>query len=76
MAADYSDAASILPSKHEHVECKELDFDVEFGGTRDKLERKLLWKLDLRMSMLVLIYILNFVSNLASMRLIYISFLC
>ncbi|KIK41466.1 hypothetical protein CY34DRAFT_13043 [Suillus luteus UH-Slu-Lm8-n1] len=63
MAADYSDAASISPSKHEHVECKELDFDVEFGGTRDKLERRLLWKLDLRMSMLVLIYILNFIDR-------------
>ncbi|KAG1744348.1 MFS general substrate transporter [Suillus occidentalis] len=63
MAVDYSDAASISPSKHEHVECKELDLDVEFGGTREKLERRLLWKLDLRMSMLVLIYILNFIDR-------------
>ncbi|KAG1728549.1 MFS general substrate transporter [Suillus lakei] len=64
MATDHSDAASISPSK-EHVECKELDLDVEFGGieARNKLERKLLWKLDLRMSMLVLIYILNFIDR-------------
>jgi hypothetical protein len=40
------------------------DADAEFGGTeeRKKLERKLLWKIDLRMSILTLIYILNFVS--------------
>jgi hypothetical protein len=32
--------------------------DAEFGGTaaRAKLERKLLWKIDLRMSILVIIY--------------------
>ncbi|KAG1888303.1 hypothetical protein F4604DRAFT_1916216 [Suillus subluteus] len=60
MAADYSDAASISPPKHEHVECKELNLNIEFSGTRDKLECRLLWKLDLLMSMLVLIYILNF----------------
>ena len=39
------------------------DPDVEFGGTeaRNLLERKLLWKIDLRMSIMVLIYILNYV---------------
>lgn len=39
--------------------------DSEFGGTkaRKELERKLLWKIDLRMSILVVIYILNFVSS-------------
>lgn len=45
-------------------------WDAEFGGdgadfggprAREQLERKLLWKLDKRMSILVLIYILNFV---------------
>jgi hypothetical protein len=37
--------------------------DAEFGGTeaRKKLERKFLLKLDLRMSVLVVIYILNYV---------------
>lgn len=66
MTSDHSDVVSISPSK-EHVACKELDLDVEFGGTeaRNKLERKLLWKLDLCMSMLVLMSILNLVSNLA-----------
>lgn len=37
--------------------------DCEFGGTvaRARLEKKLLWKLDSRMSILVVIYILNIV---------------
>ena len=37
--------------------------DAEFGGTaaRRELEKKLLWKVDKRMSILILIYILNFV---------------
>ena len=43
----------------------ERDPDEEFGGheAREKLERKLLRKLDLRMSILVVIYILNYVST-------------
>lgn len=38
--------------------------DVEFGGTeaRKALEKRLLLKLDLRMSIMVFIYILNYVS--------------
>ena len=53
----------------EHVE--EVDSDAEFGGTeaRKKLERKLLWKLDLRMSILVVIYILNYVRVLINVML-------
>ena len=41
-----------------------LDQDAEFGGTeaREKLEKKLLLKLDARMSILVVIYIFNYVS--------------
>lgn len=41
------------------------DPDDEFGGkeARKALERKLLWKLDLRMSILVVIYILNYVNS-------------
>lgn len=37
--------------------------DSDFGGPeeRRKLERRLLWKLDSRMSILVVIYILNYV---------------
>ena len=40
------------------------DADAEFGGTeaRKKLERRLLRKLDIRMSFLILIYIPNYVS--------------
>lgn len=40
------------------------DDDEEFGGTvaRRKLEKKLLRKLDARMSILIVIYILNYVS--------------
>lgn len=41
------------------------DPDNEFGGkvARKMLERKLLWKLDLRMSIMVVIYILNYVNS-------------
>lgn len=55
-----------------HVEVV-LDDDVEFGGTeaRKGIERKLLWKLDLRMSILIVIYILNFIdrNNVSAARL-------
>lgn len=45
---------------------EEEDYDTEFGGTvaRRELEKKLLWKIDKRMSILLLIYILNIVSLL------------
>jgi hypothetical protein len=40
-----------------------VDLDAEFGGyeRRKELEKKLLRKVDLRMSILVVIYILNYV---------------
>jgi hypothetical protein len=43
----------------------EADADAQFGGakTRSELERRLVRKIDLRMSILVLIYILNFVRS-------------
>lgn len=39
--------------------------DAEFGGPeeRKKLERRFLWKLDLRMSILIIIYILNYIDR-------------
>ncbi|KAI0053653.1 MFS general substrate transporter [Auriscalpium vulgare] len=50
-----------------------LDVDAEFGGPeeRQRLERKLLRKLDARMSILILIYILNYIdrNNAAAARL-------
>ena len=44
--------------------------DAEFGGAeaRRKLERKLLLKLDARMFILVIIYILNYVSHSYEMQ--------
>ncbi|KAF8913854.1 MFS general substrate transporter [Gymnopilus junonius] len=44
-----------------HVE----EADAEFGGpeARKELERKLLWKIDLRMSILIFIYILNYIDR-------------
>lgn len=44
----------------------ETDGNAEFGGDegRKSLEKKLLWKLDLRMSILIIIYILNYVRGL------------
>ncbi|KAG0696836.1 MFS general substrate transporter [Suillus ampliporus] len=71
MSTGRSDAAS-LPSSKDHVDCEELDLDVEFGGLeeRKKLERRFLRKLDLRMSILVVIYILNYIdrNNLSAAR--------
>lgn len=45
------------------VEHVDDDADAAFGGyaERKKLERKLLWKLDCRLSILMVIYILNYV---------------
>lgn len=45
------------------------DPDAEFGGTeaRKQLEKRLLRKLDARMSILIVIYILNYVSCYLSM---------
>lgn len=47
-----------------------IDLDAEFGGPeeRKKLERKLLRKLDLRMSILIVIYILNYVRTFQGSR--------
>lgn len=46
------------------------DYDTEFGGPeeRNRLEQKLLRKIDARMSILVVIYILNYVSFPAKLR--------
>lgn len=47
----------------EREEYADKDPDAEFGGTeaRKVLEKRLLWKIDLRMSIMVVIYILNYV---------------
>lgn len=41
-----------------------VDPDAQYGGheARLALEKKLLWKVDLRMSILIFIYILNYAS--------------
>lgn len=72
--SNHSDVASFQGSK-ELVDSEVIDLDAEFGGleARKELERKLLWKLDLRMSILVLIYILNYVCSFTSRCLILIS---
>jgi hypothetical protein len=46
----------------------QADSDAQFGGkeARDALERSLLRKLDIRMGILVLIYILNYVRSTLS----------
>lgn len=56
------DTSLDVDERHEDVE-ELVEDDAEFGGTeaRKKLERKLLWKVDLRMSILIVIYILNYV---------------
>ncbi|KAJ8593298.1 MFS general substrate transporter [Rhizopogon salebrosus TDB-379] len=62
--SSHSDVGS-CPGSKEHVANEVVDLDAEFGGTeaRKKLERRLLWKLDLRMSILVVIYILNYIDR-------------
>ncbi len=59
------DRLSSIDKEGVEVAKQPIDPDAEFGGleARRRLERKLLWKLDLRMSVLVFIYILNYVSN-------------
>ncbi|KAG6855145.1 hypothetical protein C0991_006074 [Blastosporella zonata] len=64
---------SVLSEKHDLEKVPESspfpvdgdDRDAEFGGTeaRRKLERKLLWKVDLRMSIMIFIYILNYIDR-------------
>ncbi|KAI0347085.1 MFS general substrate transporter [Trametopsis cervina] len=61
-----TDSLKHIDSDNEKIEVDKLaDPDAEFGGAeaRKKLERKLLWKIDLRMSILILIYILNYVDR-------------
>jgi len=49
----------------EEIDVAEVSRDAEFGGPegRRKLERRLLWKIDLRMSILGIIYILNYIDR-------------
>ena len=62
---------SKLPQDVDHIDAGGFeqslddDPDAEFGGreARRKMEKQLLRKLDLRMSILVIIYILNYVST-------------
>jgi hypothetical protein len=73
--SQYSDSASLPPSKEYYVDLEDIDPGAEFGclAARKQLERKLLRKLDLRFSILVLIHFLNCVSDFVSKRLFSIS---
>ncbi|KAF8812395.1 sugar transporter [Phlegmacium glaucopus] len=53
------------PVQEKDLETLSEDPDAEFGGTeaRKALERKLLLKIDLRMSILIFIYILNYIDR-------------
>ena len=55
------------PSTEEKLSIEE-DSNAKFGGTeaRKALEKKLLRKLDLRMSIMIIIYILNYVTTPSS----------
>ncbi|KZT13068.1 MFS general substrate transporter [Laetiporus sulphureus 93-53] len=73
MASSSSASLSVkkdLTEEHEHieeqpVEAASISEDEEFGGTeaRRKLEKKLLRKLDARISILIVIYILNYIDR-------------
>ncbi|OAX33931.1 MFS general substrate transporter [Rhizopogon vinicolor AM-OR11-026] len=69
--SSHLDVVSFSGTK-ERVDSEVVDLDAEFGGleARKKLERRLLWKLDLRMSILIVIYILNYIdrNNAAAAR--------
>lgn len=54
-----------LSEKHQSSADGDVDPNAQFGGleARKKLEKKLLLKVDARMSILLLIYILNYVSS-------------
>ncbi|TDL18489.1 sugar transporter [Rickenella mellea] len=62
-----------LEKREIYTQSSSADPDAEFGGSveRKRLERKLLLKLDARMSILVIIYILNYIdrNNAAAARL-------
>jgi len=51
--------------ENDYPEYKAADPDAEFGGTeaRRALEKKLLWKIDLKMSILIVLYILNYIDR-------------
>lgn len=51
--------------ENDYPDYKIADPDAEFGGTeaRKALEKKLLWKLDLKMSILIVLYILNYIDR-------------
>ncbi|KAF9058157.1 sugar transporter [Panaeolus papilionaceus] len=54
------------PSSDKHDHSTSLDDpDAEFGGTerRKEIEKKLLWKIDMRMSVMIVIYILNYIDR-------------
>lgn len=66
-------AGDKLSSERSDSRVGDDDKDAEFGGTeeRKRLEKKFLLKLDMRMSILILIYILNYIdrNNAAAARL-------
>ncbi|KAF9247252.1 major facilitator superfamily domain-containing protein [Melanogaster broomeanus] len=66
MSANHTDADSLpMEDKDPKEHDSHARTTAEFGGAeaRMELERKLLWKIDLRMSILVVIYILNYVDR-------------
>lgn len=65
--------AVVSEEQRETGSIESADPDAEFGGyeERKRLERKLIWKMDCRMSILAVIYILNYVSTSCSSRMEY-----
>lgn len=57
-----------MPCPEKVVDEEKLSVDADFGGTdaRKALEKRLLLKLDLRMSIMIIIYILNYVTTPSS----------
>ena len=57
-----------MPCPEKVVAEEKLSVDADFGGTdaRKALEKRLLLKLDLRMSIMIIVYILNYVTTPSS----------
>ena len=64
MPSSTGSSPSIEKKNRKHLDVSH-DADAEFGGTeaRKRLEKKLLRKLDARMSILIVIYILNYIDR-------------
>lgn len=65
MRTDDEDLPLLLPERSSEQQYDALDPDMQFGGhvARKELETRLLRKLDIRMSILIVVFILNYIDR-------------